>query len=114
MTQQKYLKTIKRFENENFIKNKVAKRFMIHDPGTLGFCKNTKLHKGGITGRRGFSLINYHFSKISEYVDSHQQSIVRLIHHCIKETGDFLSKLLGITHICIKSSDVVKVVVLFH
>lgn len=133
MIQQKYIlaqlvKTVKRFENENFIKNKVAKRFMIHDPGTLGFYKNPKLHKEGITGRRGFRSINYHVSKISEYVDSHQQSIVRLIHHCIEGTGDFLSKLknitelpeksflltLYITHICIKRSEAEKAVILFH
>ena len=45
------------------------------------------------------SSVNCHSSKISEYVDYHQQPIVREIPSYIKDTSDFLRKLKLITEV---------------
>ena len=90
-------KTIKRFQKEDLIKGKVPEGLITQNPRIPQFYAKSKIHKEGIPGRSMISSVNYHSSKISQYVDYHLQSLVREIPSYIKDTSDFLRKLKPIT-----------------
>ena len=66
---------------------------------TTFFYTKPKIHKKGIPERPVISSVNCHSSKMSEYVDCHQQPITREIPSYIKDTNDFLCKQKSITEV---------------
>ena len=87
-------KTIKRFQKEHLIKDKVADGIITQ---TQEQHKSLKIHKEGIIGRPVISSVNCYSAKISEYVDYHLQPVVREISSYIKNKNDFLCKIKPIT-----------------
>ena len=81
------------------IKDKVAEGLIIQIPRTRRFYKKRKIHKEGIPLSPVISAVNCHSSKISEYVDYHQRTIVPEISSYIKDTSDFLRKLKPIPEV---------------
>ena len=55
-----------------------------------------KLHKPGIPGRPIVSSCGAPTEKISKFIDHHLSSLVKKIPSYVKDTNDFLSKLLGV------------------
>ena len=77
MTQQKstitqLIKQLKDFK-EHLIKSKVAEGLITQNPRKPRFYTKPKIHKEGIPQRTVISSVNCHNSKISEYIDYHQQ-----------------------------------------
>ena len=72
-------KTIKIFQKEHLIKDKVAEGLITENQRTQRFYRKPKIHKEGILGRPAISSVNCHSSKILEYVDYNLQPIVRKI-----------------------------------
>ena len=89
-------KTIKRFQKEHLIKDKVADGLITQ---TQEQNKSLKIHKEGIIGRPVISSVNCYSAKISEYVDYHLQPIVREISSYIKNKSDFFCKIKPITEV---------------
>ena len=69
-------KTIKRFQKEHLIKDKVLRGLITQNPRTPCVYTKPKICKEGILGRPVISSVNCHSSKISEYVDYHLQLLV--------------------------------------
>ena len=61
-------------------------------PSRPRFYLRPKVHKKANQERPVISSINYHTSKISEYVDYHALPIVKKIPSKVQDTTDFLTK----------------------
>ena len=64
-------KVITRFKNDKLISNNVSDGLKVESPRRWFFYTQTKIHKVGNPGRPVISPLNFHTSKVSEYVDFH-------------------------------------------
>ena len=71
----------------------ISKGFKTEKPETQHFYLKPKVHKEGNPGRPVISSINFHTSKISEYVDYHLEPIVKEFPSYVQDTTDFLRKI---------------------
>ena len=84
---------INSLKNENLLTLKIANSLLEEKIKTPGFHLLPKIHKANNPGRPVISSINYHTSRVPEFVDYYLQLEVKKLKSYFKYTTDFVKKI---------------------
>ena len=86
-------RTINELKSSHLLNEKIANDLLISEAKTPQFKMLPKVHKKGNPGRPVVSSIDYHTTKISEYIDNQLQPHVKELKSYVKDSTHFLRRI---------------------
>ena len=92
-------RTIEKIRKRGDLKKETIKYFEVKDPKFARFYLLPKIHKqlNNVPGRPFISNCGYYTENISAFLDFHLQPLAQAVKSYIKDSNDFLNKLLSLT-----------------